>query len=313
MKTKISGIGVYRPVTQVTAEDLRGLGQDVTNAPQKRYFASRDETSVMMSTASARVALKNAALEAGDIDHVLFFSGIPDFEVPKDSNLVLKELKATKATAWTLDTACASFISQMRCAEMLIQTGVHRHVMLINTMHWVNRAIDKNGGYSTLGDGSATVILSADPEGDGRSVLCAAEKAEPDFFDFIQLESPFVTAKPEKMRFSHDGRHARFFLRNATDSAAEMLDQAHIAAADVDWFVAHQTGIPMLTRWCNALKIPVEKNLHTYHETGNMSSVNIPYILHHYVYEQPLLRRGQKILFFAVGAGLHVAAMVFEY
>lgn len=311
MRASISGIGVYRPQNQVSAEDLRLLGQEVKDAPEKRYFASATETSVFMSVASARSALQNAGIKAGQISMVLFFSGIPDYEVPKDANLVLKELGATNAAAWTLDTACASFISQLRAGEMLIRAGECEHVMLINTMHWVNRAVDKTLPYATLGDGSATVILSR-AEGNP-AILAVVEKGEPEHFDFIKLASPFATGKMEKISFSHDAKHGRFFLRSAADSAAVALQKAGVAAAEIDWFVAHQTGLAMLRRWSNALKIPETKNLNTFNESGNMSSVNIPYILHKYIYEEPRIRKGQKLLLFAVGAGLHVAAMVLEY
>jgi 3-oxoacyl-[acyl-carrier-protein] synthase III len=311
MRARISGIGVYRPQQQVTAEELRSLGQDIKDAPEKRYFASESETSVAMSVASAQSALRNAGVKAEEIGIVLFFSGIPDYEVPKDANLVLKELGAVKAAAWTLDTACASFISQLRAGEMLIRSGECEHVMLINTMHWVTRAVDKTQPYATLGDGSASVILSR-TEGNP-AVLAVIEKGEPEHFDFIKLDSPFATGKMEKISFSHDTKHSRFFLRNATDSAGMALQKAEIPASDIDWFVAHQTGLAMLRRWSNALDLPESKNLNTFHETGNMSSVNIPYILHKYIYEEPKIERGQKLLLFAVGAGLHVAAMVFEY
>lgn len=311
MRASLAGIGVYRPERHVTAAELQGLGQDINGAPEKRYFASEQETSVGMSVASARAALEKARLAPADIGMLLFFSGIPDFEVPKDANLILKELGAVNAAAWTLDTACASFITQVRAAEMLIRSGECEHVMLVNTMHWVNRAVDKTQPYATLGDGSATVILSC-AEGNP-SVLGAVEKGEPDHFDFIKLNSPFATGKPEKISFSHDTKHGRFFLRNAADGAQAALKKANIAADQVDWFVAHQTGLAMLRRWSNALGIDEAKNLNTFHETGNMSSVNIPYILHKYIYEEPKIVRGQKLLLFAVGAGLHVAAMVFEY
>ena len=314
MSANIAGIGVYRPTTKVSSQDLASLGQNITGAPDNRYFASESETSVYMSVESAKSALANAKLSPTEIDFVLFFSGIPDYEVPKDGNLVIKELGATNANVWTLDTACASFISQVRLAEQFLFTGQYKTILLINTMNWVNRAINKESGYSLIGDGSASILLTRKNSDNDKFVLSPViEKTEPDYFDFLELKSPFVTKQNELIHFSHDPKHAKFFLKTATVPAQRLLEKENLTGDNIDWFIAHQTGIPMLERWCKSLSIDSKKNLNTYHETANMSSVNIPYILHKYIYEEPKIQSGDKMLLFAVGAGLHVAAMVFEY
>jgi 3-oxoacyl-[acyl-carrier-protein] synthase III len=314
MSAKIIGIGVYRPKKQVSSQDLRDQGQITTGSPDNRYFASETETSIFMSVESAKSALANAKLSPTDIDFVLFFSGIPDYEVPKDGNLVIKELGATNANVWILDTACASFISQVRLAEQFLFTGQYKTILLINTMNWVNRAINKESGYTLIGDGSASVILQGGiSEIDKFQLSPVIEKTEPDYFDFLELKSPFVTKQNELIHFSHDPKHAKFFLKNATVPAQKLLEKENLAGVNIDWLIAHQTGISMLERWCKSLGIDSNKNLNTYHESANMSSVNIPYILHKYIYEEPKIKPGDKLLLFAVGAGLHVAAMIFEY
>jgi 3-oxoacyl-[acyl-carrier-protein] synthase III len=314
MSAKIQGIGVYRPKQQVDSSELEKEGFKLVGAPQKRFFASKEETSVFMSVQSAKAALARANMSPSDIDFVLFFSGIPDYEVPKDGNLVLKELGATNANVWTLDTACASFISQMRLAEQFLSSGQYRNILLINTMNWVHRAIDKENGYTLVGDGSASVIVTQNSyNSTAKSISPVIEKTEPDYFDFLELRSPFVTKSLELIKFSHDPKHAKFFLKTAIQPAKSLLEKENIQGENLDWFVAHQTGLPMLERWCKALGVPFEKNLNTYHETANMSSVNIPYILHKYIYEEQKILPGQKLLFFAVGAGLHTATMLFQY
>ena len=295
MSANIAGIGVYRPTTKVSSQDLASLGQNITGAPDNRYFASESETSVYMSVESAKSALANAKLSPTEIDFVLFFSGIPDYEVPKDGNLVIKELGATNANVWTLDTACASFISQVRLAEQFLFTEQYKTILLINTMNWVNRAINKESGYSLIGDGSASILLTRKNSDNDKFVLSPViEKTEPDYFDFLELKSPFVTKQNELIHFSHDPKHAKFFLKTATVPAQRLLEKENLTGDNIDWFVAHQTGIPMLERWCKSLSIDSKKNLNTYHETANMSSVNIPYILHKYIYEEPKIQSGDK-------------------
>ena len=313
MSAKILGLGVYRPLEKVSSAELEKLGQNITGIPANRYFASPKETSIYMSVESAKSAITKANLTPLDIDFVLFFSGIPDYEVPKDGNLVIKELGAKNANVWTVDTACASFISQIRLAELFLFHKQYKHILLINTMNWVNRVIDKKSGYSLVGDGSASVVLTTKKEKDLMTLSPTVEKTEPDYFDFLELKSPLVTKQNELIHFSYDPKHTKFFLKNATLPANELLERENILGKDIDWFIAHQTGIPMLERWCKSLDIDPKKNLNTYHESANMSSVNIPYILHKYIYEEPCILPGQKILFFAVGAGLHVATMLFEY
>ena len=306
--SRIIGAGVYRPSQKISADELAERGQNVKGAPVNRYQATDKETSVFMGTTAALHALENAGIRAEDVDFLLYFSGIPDYDVPKDGNLILKNIQARNAAAMNIDTACASFISQLRMADLLISSGQAETILLVEVMSWLGRAIDIKGPYATLGDGASAVVVSKANE---RHLVAVEEKTFPGHFDFITLTSSHVSGKKEYLQFSYDPSHTRFFLKEAPELLVSVCNSP--GTMKIDWLIAHQTGVSMLQKWGRSLGLPVEKVLHTYDEAANMSAVTIPFTLHDYLYEDKKIKPGDNLAFFAVGAGLHGAAMAWRF
>ncbi len=317
---RIVATGAYSPRTRVDNSFFREKLGLTVNSPRQRGHASPEETSVMMGTAAVQAALANAGLNATDVDLLVSFSGMGDFEFPKDANAIQVAAGLSNATCWSIDTACASFISGMKCAYAQLRSGLHRRALVLTAMNWVNRGIDQSRDFSSIGDGAAAVVLEAVPEtgaspagGAGDGLIGVNESTRGEFFEFITLPSPFATGAPDSFHFSEDTKHGRFLASGSLQIAKDLLVRAGLTGADVDWFIAHQPGERLPGIWAKALGIASAKILHTFDENGNMSAVNIPFTLHEYSRQQARIKRGDRILFFAPGAGLHVAAMLWQF
>ncbi|MCE9600270.1 MAG: hypothetical protein K8S54_20090 [Spirochaetia bacterium] len=287
----------------------------VPDGAMQRFHASREETAVWMGSTAAKQALAEAARtsiehshsSATGVDGIISFSGMPDFEYPKDVVLIQKELGLTKVPCWSIDTACASFLTSLQFAEALVRTGRHKRLLIVTTMNWSSRGMPLSG--SAVGDGAAAAVVESSPE---NSLLATVEKTHSEYFDFIRLGSPFVD-KPVPFEFSNDAAIGRFFATKSTEPATEALQKAQIDPLKIDHFIAHQTGKKMLQIWAKRIGIPQEKILDTFELFGNMSAVNIPATLHHFTMIHPRIKRGDTLLLFAPGAGLHLAATVWKF
>lgn len=311
---RIAGTGIYRPALVDNDFFQKTLGLEVKE-PVTRAHAGPGDSSVAMGAAAVRAALEDAQVAPEDVDLLVCFSGMGDFEFPKDANAVQKAAGLDRVSCWSIDTACASFISGMKCAWSQLATGLHKRALVLNVMNWVGRGIDRSKDYSSIGDGAAAVLLErVDDATEPDSLLSARESTRGDFFDFIVLPAPYATGDfDETFSFSQDSKHGRFLASGSLGTARETIEAAGLAPEDIDWFIAHQPGERMLKIWAKALGIAPEKILHTYSERGNMSAVNIPTTLHEFTKTQPKIERGDRLLFFAPGAGLHVAAMCWRY
>lgn len=305
---RIVSTGVCFPGTPVPNDQLP-KETHIPDGAMQRFHASREHTAVWMGTTAARQAIEAAIEENASpaIDGILSFSGMPDFEYPKDVVLIQRELGLTNVPCWSIDTACASFLTGLQMAEAMILTGRRKRILIIMTMNWSSRAMPISG--RAVGDGAAAAIVES---ADENSLLASVEKTQSEYFDFIKLGSPFVD-KPVPFEFSSDAAIGRFFATKSTEPATEALKRAQIEPEQIDYFIAHQTGKKMLQIWAKRIGIPQERILDTFEKFGNMSAVNIPATLHHFTRSEARIKRGDKILMFAPGAGLHLAATVWEY
>lgn len=308
---RIVATGSYWPRTIVDNSAFGGPQFRLRRGSNERRHAVDDETSVAMGVAAARAALTHAAIEPDAVDLLLCFCGMPDFEYPKDANRIAGQLGLGRATCWSIDTACASFITALKAAHALIESGLHHRVLIVTTMRWIDRGIDPASDYSSLGDGAAAVIVEAASQG---SMLGVLEHDDPGAFDFVQLRSPFATGTSQHFEFSHDPRYREYFGQTVLEPVRALLRQTGTEPGTIDWFVAHQVGHSLQRVWCEGLGIEPSRNLSTFERSGNLSAVNIPLILDHFTRgDERRIERGDRLLLFAPGAGMHIAAMLWQY
>jgi 3-oxoacyl-[acyl-carrier-protein] synthase III len=307
---QIVGIGSFLPGEAISNDRFIKQGWKTPSDSNYRHHAGSDDSSVRMGVQAARRALEHACLKPDAVDLVLCFSGMPDFHFPKDGNLVLEELGITNAACWNVDTACASFISALNIAQAMITTERFQCVLVVMTMNWVHRGMDPATNIASLGDGAAAVVVQA---GRRDSLLGAVERTDPEGFDFVQLKSSDATHKGETFSFSSDPRYRDYFAKQALLPVRELFQKTGVAPEQVTWMLAHQPSSKQVLRWADSLQLAPEKVLNTFATTGNLSAVNIPMILDTYVNQQPCIQRGDTLLFFAPGAGMHLAAMLWTY
>lgn len=306
---RIAGTGSFLPRHIVDDAEFSEPRFRLRGGSKSRHHASPDESAVHMATEAAWRALDRAGITGPQVDLVIGYSGMPDFLYPKDTNVLIGALGASHAAAWTLDTACASAISALSAADAMIAAGRAHTVLIVQTMHWVNRGIDRdNTDYSSIGDGAAALVVTRSETG---GVAGVVERTDPNGFDFVQLRSPFATGQPEHIVFSADPKYREYFGVTVLGVVRELFEKAGRTADDVTWFVPHQVGPTLLNVWCDQLGLAPEKLLHTFADTANMSAANIPHILDVYMRDGHI-KSGDKLLLFAPGAGMHLGAMLWD-
>src|SRR5829696_8247056 len=126
---KIIGTGVYVPERIVTNAELsRNLGTDidefVTNIVgiKERRIAADDESSADLATAAAVAALKDAGVEAADLDLILLATDTPEYISPATSVVVQQRIGAVNAGTFDINCACAGFVTTLDTAFKYIKS-----------------------------------------------------------------------------------------------------------------------------------------------------------------------------------------------
>lgn len=100
---------------------------------QARYVCA-DEDQISLATAACRAALDAAAMQADQIDLLIFAAAVPYQPIPATAPLVMRELGIAdgRAAAFDVNATCLGFVSGLDIAARQIATQAARHVLVVS-------------------------------------------------------------------------------------------------------------------------------------------------------------------------------------
>lgn len=321
--SRIIGTGSHLPPNKVSNDELAArLARDGIETSDEwivertgirhRHFAGADTTSVDLGEQAARRALEAAGLVAQDIDLIIVATSTPDMIFPSNAALIQGRLGAGGGAAFDVQAVCAGFVYALTIADQFIRGGLARHVLVIGTEVF-SRILDfKDRSTCVLfGDGAGAVVLAESQtpgllasslHADGRQagILCTPGRVasgEISGHPFLKMDGQAVF------------KQAVHVLENV---AREVLAKSGRKPEDVDWMVPHQANIRIMLHTAKKLGIPAEKVVQTVADHGNTSAASIPLALDTAV-RAGTIRRGDTLLFEAVGGGLTWGAALLDY
>jgi len=324
-RAKIIGTGFYAPDKVLTNDDLATIVDTtdewiVTRTGMKeRHIAAPDQATSDLVIAAARKALKNAHLEAKDLDLIIVATVTPDTAFPSAACLVQAGLEANQVPAFDLAAACTGFIYGMIVAEGLITTGVVKRVLLAGAetlsriTNWEDRAT-----CVLLGDAAGAVILEESPDESGiLSSYWAADGTlgplliQPAGGSRIPATQESVEKKLHflQMKGNDVFKHA---VRRMSEAAEEALKRAGMTKDDITWFVPHQANLRIIKATGERLGVPEEKVFVNIHKYANVSAATIPISLDE-LRSEGKLKKGDVILMDAFGGGFTWGALVYRW
>src|SRR5438045_6334480 len=131
----ITGWGEGLPDAVLTNDDIATFldtsDEWITTRTGMRERRISHVSAIEMATLAASRALACAALDAADLDLIVYGSCSNDEVVPNSASGVQIALGATRAAAMDLNTACTSFIYGLSTAAAMIQNGTVRNAVVI--------------------------------------------------------------------------------------------------------------------------------------------------------------------------------------
>src|SRR4029079_10086161 len=98
-------------------------------------------------------------------------------------------------------------------------------------------------------------------------------------------------------------------IKNLTSASALALKAAGLTSKELDWVVAHQANLRIITQVSDRLRFPLQQIISSIAEYGNTSSASIPIALDEAV-RDGRIKPGQTVLFCALGAGISWGAAI---
>lgn len=309
MAVGIWGIGSYVPENRVTNDDLAERMETsdewirTRTGIEARHFAHETEETSDMAYEAAQRALKDAEVDASEIDLILVATVTPDQPFPTVANMLQDRLGATKAASMDVSAACAGFMYALITGAQFIQTNTYKHVLIIGVeklskiINWEDRST-----AVLFGDGAGAVVLGE--VADGKGILSFELGSDGSGGKHLYQQGDFLHM---------NGREVfKFAVRQMGESALNVLEKASLTKEDVDFLIPHQANIRIMESARERLQLPQEKMSKTIHLYGNTSAASIPLSLD-YERKEGNVKDGDLLVLVGFGGGLTWGAIALRY
>ena len=306
----MTGVGAYLPEKIITNDDLAQWVdtsdewiKQRTGIAQRHMVADGELTSDLAINA-ANEALNHAGVTASDIDLIVVATTTPDDTFPSTATKVQHKLGANKAFAFDVQAVCAGFVYALSVAESMMIAQKAKKALVIGAESFT-KLLDWNdrGTCVLFGDGAGAVVLEAEEAPDNYGILASSLHSDGAYRDILYVDGgPSVNGEVGHVRM--EGQDV---FRHAVDKLAsvmqEVLDQAGIAADEVDWLVPHQANIRIINGMQRKFGLSSERVVRTVDQHANTSAASIPLALSQAVHDGRI-QPGDLLALEAIGGGL---------
>lgn len=325
-RARLAALGAYVPERVVTNADMERQVDTTdewivtrTGIRERRYAAPEQATSDLAVLAAEDV-LRNAGVDAADIDVVIVPTCTPDHLFPSVSAMTAHRVGARNAAAFDLQAACSGFIYGLAQATALVESGIARNVLVVGAEVF-SKIVDMSdrGTCILFGDAAAgALVTSGDPETTGGFL---GFELGADGSQAMDLCIPVGgTRNPASQPFPADqaflkmnGREVyKFATRVMEESIVRLLERLELTIADVDLLVAHQANLRIIDHAVKRLGIDESRVFNNLERYGNTSAASIPLALTE-ARDAGVLRPGALVLLVGFGAGLTWASCLVRY
>jgi 3-oxoacyl-[acyl-carrier-protein] synthase III len=307
LRAVIKGTGSALPVRIVTNDELAAQ-VDTSDAwitertgIKARYVAGEGETTATLGAQAAQAALDASDMTAADIDLIIVATCTPDQTFPATATKVQNMLGCNGGVAFDVAAVCSGFLYAFSVAESMIRAGSAKNALVIGA-ETMTRLLDweDRGTCVLFGDGAGAVVLSG--ETGERGVLATKLHADGQHNQLLYVDGgPSTTGTVGKLRMQ--GREVfRHAVTNLTNVLHEVLAEADVEAADIDWVVPHQANRRIIDATAKKLGLPAERVILTVDQHANTSAASVPLALDVAV-RDGRIKPGDLIVLEAMGGG----------
>jgi 3-oxoacyl-[acyl-carrier-protein] synthase-3 len=325
-RPKITALGCYTPPRLLTNLDLEKMVEtsnqwilDRTGI-HTRHIADPDMATSDMAFEAARAALAQRGIDGSELDAIIVCTVTPDMFFPSTACLVQDRIGAKGAWGFDLIAACSGFVYGLTTAAHLVAAGSHQKVLVIGA-DTMSRIID----YTDR----ATCILFGD--GAGAMLVEPGDEEDAGFIDFLgeidgsgapylrmpaggsRLPSSAETVEKRLHYVHQEGPQIfKYAVRKMFEVSQALLERNGFTGEDVRMLIPHQANRRIINATAERLNLEADRVMVNIERYGNTTAGTIPLATRDAV-ESGRLKKGDLVLFAAVGAGYTVGAALWRW
>jgi len=326
-RAKISALGCYIPPRVLTNRDLEKLVEtndqwivDRTGI-RERHIAEPSMATSDMAIEAARCALAQRGTDPTSVNAIIVCTVTPDMMFPSTACLVQNGLGARGAWGFDLVAACSGFVYGLTTAAHLVAGGTHQKVLVIGA-DTMSRIVDYTDRATCIlfGDGAGAMLVEPAESGQDAGFIDFLGEVDGSGGDALKMpaggsrQPASRETVDQRLHYVHqEGQQVfKYAVRKMYESSKELLDRNGLTTKDVAMLIPHQANGRIISATAERLGLPPEKVLINIDRYGNTTAATIPLATRDALAEGRI-RKGDLVLFVAVGAGYTVGASLWRW
>ncbi len=321
----ITALGCYAPPDILTNYDLEKM-VDTNNqwilertGIAERHIASAGIATSDMAVEAARAALAQRGIDGSEVDAIIVCTVTPDMMFPSTACLVQDRIGAKGAWGFDLIAACSGFVYGLTTGAHLIRSGTHKKVLIIGA-DTMSRIIDytDRGTCVLFGDGAGAMLLEPGEEDEGflgflNEIDGSGGAALKMPAGGSRLPASEETVLQRQHFVKQEGQQVfKYAVRKMYDICNELLHRHGMTAKDVKLLIPHQANRRIITATAERLGLNCDQVIINIERYGNTTAATIPLATRDAI-ESGKLKKGDVVLFVAVGAGFTAGANLWRW
>lgn len=323
-KAGILGLGCYLPPNRLTNKDLEKM-VDTTDewivtrtGIKERRIASKEIATSDLAVEAAKIAIKDAGLKPEDIDLIITATVTGDMAFPATACVIQNKLGAINAAAFDINAACSGFVFGIVVAKQFVDSGIYKNVLVIgaekltSVVDWDDRStcvlFGDGAGACVIGKSKDRRIIShfigSDGTGANLLKLPAGGSMLPATQDTVKNKLHFLKMEGNEV--------FKIAIRLMADAANKVIVNAGLECSDIDLLIPHQANMRILMAVAKKIGLPEDKIFLNIERYGNMSAASTAVALVEASQERKI-KKGNKVVLVAFGAGLTYGAVLIEW
>lgn len=288
---------------------------------RERHIADANVATSDMAIEAARCALLQRGIAPTEVNAIIVCTVTPDMFFPSTACLVQNALGARGAWGFDLVAACSGFVYGLTTAAHLVGAGTHRKVLVIGS-DTMSRIIDyKDRATCVLfGDAAGAMLIEPAEEEDGCGFIDFLGEVDGSGGDYLKMPAggSRMPASHEtvdqRLHYVHQdgGQVFKYAVRKMYEACNELLKRNGLSSEDVSLLIPHQANRRIITAASDRLGLPLEKVMINIDRYGNTTAGTIPLATRDAI-QEGRLKRGDLVVFAAVGAGYTVGASLWRW
>ena len=321
----ITGIGGYVPDYILTNEELSRMVDTSdewimtrVGIKERRILTEEGLGTSYLARKAAKQLIATTGVDPDTIDALIVTTTTPDYKFPSTASIVVGKLGLKNAFAFDFEAACCGFLYSLDVAASMIQSGRYKKIIVIGADK-MSSLIDYTDRQTCVlfGDGAGAVLVEATTE-EGVGVQNSYLRTDGKGLPFLHMKAGGSVCPASHFTVDHrlhylyqEGRTVfRYAVTNMSDDVLEILKRNNLKGEDVDWVVPHEANLRIIEAVAKRAELNLDRVMINIDHYGNTSAATIPLALWD---NEHLLKKGDKIVFTAFGAGFVHGASYYKW